>query len=179
MRRGEPFSPNETSGNSSIPGVARDEAGPSRLPPFVHNSSIESSLHNRILRLEQEDTIFLHENKKGEYWEEVKKTLNDATSQQEYNLLLDSENRYLQIREKRHSCYSLFCKILAKHPALAEYVDPYTLLYFFNEKREILESAHQSWEIEKMDNEELNFLDLVCQDLKRGPDSLYLREILS
>ena len=50
---------------------------------------------------------------------------------------------------------------------------------FFDEKREVLDT-HLEWSISEKDHQELHFLDVVGQDLKKnGPDSLYFLEILS
>lgn len=73
----EPFSETETEGTSENPKkrpkVAADKAGPSHQTTFSHNLSMESSLRNRIGRLEKEQSLFLNQNKKGDSWEEIKK----------------------------------------------------------------------------------------------------------
>lgn len=43
-----------------------------------------------------------------------------APSQREYNQILDFENRDLQIRELKHSCYTIYKQLLNEHPALLE-----------------------------------------------------------
>lgn len=106
--------------NSSIPRVAGDEAGPSHQRSFVQNVSLESSIRNRIVRLENQNSIFLLDKEKGSYWSEVKMALDQASSQREYNQVISFENRDLQIRELKHECYSLFQGVLSEHPGLAE-----------------------------------------------------------
>ncbi|KAK7405664.1 hypothetical protein VNO78_07249 [Psophocarpus tetragonolobus] len=58
----EPFSETEMEGTlarSSIPRVAGDEAGPSHQRSVVENASLESSMRNRIARLEQDNSPYL------------------------------------------------------------------------------------------------------------------------
>ena len=51
----EPFSETEMEGTSvNRPSVVWDEAGPSHQPSIVKNSSLESSIKNRILQLERD-----------------------------------------------------------------------------------------------------------------------------
>jgi len=76
--------------------------------PIIHNNSLESSIKNRIVALENANTIFLLDKERGVYWSEIKGALDQAPSQREYNQLLDFENRDLRIRELKHECYSLF-----------------------------------------------------------------------
>ena len=109
-----------TSGNPATPRVGRDEAGPSHPPAIVPNSSLETSLRNRIVSLENDQTLFLLDKKRGEYWSEIKNALDQAPDQREYNRLLDFENRDLQIRELQHKCYSMLKGVLSEHPDLAE-----------------------------------------------------------
>lgn len=77
-------------------------------------------MQSRIKSLERDQTLFLIDQEKGQYWSEVKKTLDQAPSQKEYTRFLEFENRDLQIRERKHECYSLFQRVLARYPALAE-----------------------------------------------------------
>ena len=42
------------------------------------------------------------------------------SAQREYTQVISFENRDLQIRELKHSCYSLFQGVLSEHPDLAE-----------------------------------------------------------
>ena len=181
----EPFSETEMQGtavNSSIPRVARDEAGPSYQAAIVHNSSLESSIRSRIRFLEEDSTIFLLDKETGEYWKEVKETLDQAPTQEEYRRLLEFENRDLQIRERKHACLSLFQQELSNHPALggnAAYNPKEALTDFFDQKRDELDKTHLEWSPEQRDKEEIEFIDRVEQDIReRGPDSHYITEIL-
>ena len=176
----EPFSETEMEGaskNDSI--LARDEAGPSRQPYIVHDLSLESSIKNRISSLENDNTIFLLDKERGEYWRGVKETLDQAPTQGAYASLLELENTDLQIRELKHACYSLFQEVLAEHPALSEnaaYSPEELFVDFFNEKRKELDTLLGLIQAER---EEIPFLDRVRRDIgERGPDSIYMREIL-
>ena len=73
--------------------------------PVTHNYSLESSMRNRIVALENSNTIFLLDKERGVYWSEIKTALDQAPSQIEYNRLIAFENRDPQIREDdfRHS----------------------------------------------------------------------------
>lgn len=170
-----------TSGNPATPRVERDEAGPSHQGSVVQNASLESSLRNRIVRLEQGNSPFLLDKGKGELWAHIKVQLDQAASQSEYNCLLDFESRDLQIRERRHDCLSLFQEVLSRHPDLAEEA-PYNpreaFVDFLDEKRDELDT-HIEWSPAERDRRELQFLDRVRKDIReRGPDSIYMRKAL-
>lgn len=178
----EPFSETEMEGTSvNPPSVARDEAGPSHQPSIVKNSSLESSIKNRILRLERDQTPFLLDKEKGEYWNNIQTALDQAPSQKEYNRLLEFENRDLQIRELKHECCSLFQQVLSENPALAEkaaYNPQEALIDFFDERRAELET-NPEWKVAEQDKRELPFLEEVCRDIREGgPNSIYMKIIL-
>jgi hypothetical protein len=116
----EPFPDTETSSPSSIPRGAGDEAGASHQTRKVENESWESSMRNRILRLERDNSPYLLDKAKGEYWADIKAGLSHASSLKEYNLLMEVENGDLEIREKKHHCFLRFKEVLAKNPDLAE-----------------------------------------------------------
>ena len=123
--------------NSSVPRVARDEAGPSHQAAIVHNRSLESSIRSRIRFLEDDKTIFLLGKEKGEYWNEIRGALEQAPSREEYTRLLEFENRDLRIWELKHSCFSQFQQVLSEQPALKENTDydpEEALIDFFNKK---------------------------------------------
>lgn len=92
----EPFSETEMEGtslNSAIPGVAHAEAGPSHQAHFViPNTSLEASMRNRVLALENANTPFLLDKQRGQYWSDIKADLDQALSQREYNVTLECEN---------------------------------------------------------------------------------------
>jgi hypothetical protein len=182
----EPFSETEmegTSGNSSIPRVARDEAGPSHPPTSIsRNLSLESSISSRIVRLYNANSIFLLDKDNREFWKDIKTALDQASSQSDYNCLLDFENRDLQIRELKHSCYSLFQQVLTEHPALAEnekWKNPdEAILSFFDETREELEKEEQL-NIADTDRAEVDIYKNIVKDIrKNGPQSYHLKSIL-
>ena len=182
----EPFSDTEmggTSARSSIPRVAGDEAGPSHQGSVVENASLESSMRNRIARLEQDNSPYLLDKAKGEYWAHIKQELDHASSQREYSQLLECENRDLLIRERKHESFRLFNRVLAQTPALADQA-PYNPQEvfddFLDERREALdrqakkpvgEKAHgQGVPLENRDREEIAFLEGLFLDLqRRGP----------
>jgi hypothetical protein len=116
----EPFSDTEegTSARHSIPRVG--EAGPSHQGSVVKNASLEASMRNRIVRLELDNSPYLLDKAKGEYWALVKQELDHASSQREYNLLLEFESRDLQIRERKLECLNLFNLVLSQNPPLAD-----------------------------------------------------------
>lgn len=182
----EPFSETEmegTSGNSSIPRVARDEAGPSHPPTGIsRNLSLESSLRNRIVRLENEGSIFLLEKEKKAYWNDIQTALDQAPSQKEYNRLLEFENRDLEIRERKHSCYSLFQEVLSRYPGLfdnSSYKNPdEAILTFFEDTREELE-AEEVLSPADTDKAEIEIYKKIVKDIaKKKKESYYVKKIL-
>jgi hypothetical protein len=96
------------------------EAGPSHQGSVVKNASLEASMRNRIVRLELDNSPYLLDKAKGEYWALVKQELDHASSQREYNLLLEFESRDLQIRERKLECLNLFNLVLSQNPPLAD-----------------------------------------------------------
>lgn len=166
--------------NPAIPAPAREPI-PLGQPSIVKNSSLESSIQNRIKMLENDNTIFLLDKERGGYWNYVTETLNQAPTQLEYNSLLECENWDLQIRERKHYCFSLFKQILLEHPALAEnaaYNPQEAFIDFFDERRDEL-NTHGDWSPKQKDLKELQFLDLVAHDLREfGPNSIYITRSL-
>lgn len=150
--------------------------------PVTHNFGYESSLRNRILALENDNSIFLLDKERGAYWAEVKKELDNCTSQKEYSRLLDFENRDLQIREMKHSSYSEFQQIISDHPALAEnaaYNPQEAFQDFLVEKRHELDREGGAPFLKEKDQRELSFLNLLCRDLRiHRQNSIYINIIL-
>ena len=130
--------------------------------------------------MENTNCIFLLDKDRGEYWAEVKNALDNCSSQKEYNRLLEFENRDLQIRELKHSCYSIFQQMLTDHPALAEnaaYTPNEAFIDFLNEKRNELDQ--KGGNILVKDQRELKFFNVLAHDLRRhGPNSAYIKIIL-
>jgi len=166
---GEPPAPdNQANGpgphgeNPAIPAPAPIPLGqPSIIRP---NMSFELSIRNRILNLENDNTIFLLYMERGGYWNFVRETLNQAPTQHEYNILLECENLDLQIRERKHLCFALFKQILLEHPALAEnaaYPPQEAFVDFFDERRNEL-NTHGDLSPKQKDLTELKFLDHVA-----------------
>ncbi|KAK7390579.1 hypothetical protein VNO78_25888 [Psophocarpus tetragonolobus] len=113
----EPFSERGMEGmlaSSLIPRVACDEAGPSHQRFVVENASLESSIRNRIARLEQDNNPYLLDKGRGVYWAQLKEEFQHVSSQREYSQLLDFESRDLEIQELKHECFSLFNRLLSQ-----------------------------------------------------------------
>lgn len=156
----EPFSETEMEGTSGS---------------VVRNESLESSMRNRIVRLEQDNSPYLLDKAKGEYWTQIKQELDHIHSQDEYNRRIEFENRDLQIRERKQECLRLFNHILAQHPPLedlAPYNPQEALNDFLDEHRqEVDKRVH--FEVQKGDREHIAFLEKLLSDLKNsGPDAV-------
>ncbi|KAL8234375.1 hypothetical protein R6Q59_020475 [Mikania micrantha] len=104
--------------------VGRDEAGPSHQgrdeagQGIVRNASLESSMRNRIIRLEQTNSPYLLDKGKDAYWAEIKMTLDHAPSQEEYNRVVTFENRDLLLRELKQEALHLFREVVKQNPPL-------------------------------------------------------------
>ncbi|KAL8265750.1 hypothetical protein R6Q59_003094 [Mikania micrantha] len=178
----EPFSETDMEVRSS---VAREEAGPSHQGRneagpsreiIVHNTSLESSMRNHIVRLEQDKSPYLLGKEKGAYWSEIKRALDHAPSQGEYNRLVSFENRDLQLRELKHEALRLFQEVLALNPPFADQA-PYNpkeaFQDFLSEQGDQLDRLHS--DVSEQDKLEIQFLALVKQGLKRDGPS-FIRE---
>lgn len=67
-------------GGSTIPRVGGDEAGPSHQGSVLSkNASLESSMQNRIAQLEQDNSPYLLDKAKGEYWAHIQNELDHAS----------------------------------------------------------------------------------------------------
>ncbi|GJT96671.1 NADH dehydrogenase subunit 5 [Tanacetum coccineum] len=71
-----------------------------------------------------DDSPYLLGKAKGTYWSDIRLMLEHAPSQNEYNRLLEFENKDLQIRELQHECFRLFEGFLKQNPPLSDQV-PY------------------------------------------------------
>ncbi|KAJ4978702.1 hypothetical protein NE237_009482 [Protea cynaroides] len=142
--------------------------------------SDEVSLKNRIKSLENQDCIFLMDKAKGEYWTEIKKCPGSKF-----------ENRDLQIRERKHSCFSLFQQVLSQEPDLAKnspYNPTKAFINFFSEKRDELDNGdkkkdelgrQKEFDSAGRDRKEIEFLGRVEQDIRKyRSDSIYIKQIL-
>ncbi|GJT18353.1 NADH dehydrogenase subunit 5 [Tanacetum coccineum] len=167
----------ETEGTSArSSGAARDEAGPPRQDYI--NRSFEASMRNRILRLEQDDSPYLLGKAKGTYWSDIRLMLEHAPSQNEYNRLLEFENKDLQIRELQHECFRLFEGFLKQNPPLSDQV-PYNpqeaFKDFLNEDYEKRDQRFPFFIFDR-DEKELDFLSNVRQRLKKEGPAYILAE---
>lgn len=150
--------------------------------PVTHNIAFESSMRNRIIAMENANSIFLLDKERGVYWSEIKTALDQAPSQEEYTRLLDFENRDLQIREKKHECYSLFIKVLSEHPNVLEnalYTSPTeAILSYFQNTREELETE-EVLSLADTDKAEITIYAKIVKDIRqKGPQSYYIKKIL-
>ncbi|KAD4982044.1 hypothetical protein E3N88_18715 [Mikania micrantha] len=101
---------------------------------------------------------------------EIKRALDHAPSQGEYNRLVSFENRDLQLRELKHEALRLFQEVLAQNPPLADQA-PYNpqeaFQDFLSEHGDQLDRLH--WDVSERDKLELQFLALVKQGGKAKP----------
>ena len=117
----EPSSETEmegTSVNSSIP-----MPYPKQGKPDLRTKDLWSKMRawkRPIAFKDSSGTRTLLDKAKGEYWENIKKELDHASSHREYNQLLDFESMdlQLQILELKHECLALFQQVLSRHPSL-------------------------------------------------------------
>lgn len=135
-----------------------------------------------FLLMSNSSSPFLLDKEKGHYWGEIKECLNNASEQKEYIRLLDFENRDLQIRERKHSCYEVFRGVLLRNPYLEEraaYSPEEAFCYFLNERRDALDISNPGSSPAEMDRLEILFLGQIEQDLiRRGDESLYIKQLL-
>lgn len=150
------------------------------------NVGLESSMRNRILRMENANSIFLLDKESGQYWSEIKAELTACSSQREYNQKLEFENRDLQIREMKTECYSLVREIVFNQPALmanSPYETPETAIQqFCDDTRADLEAEDQhrlGFHSGDTDRAELQIYKKVARDIcQNGPQSFYFKKIL-
>lgn len=185
----EPFSDTEMGGTSARSSIPGDEAGPSASTEVgvTPDASLESSLRQRIRRLENADSIFLLDKERGKFWAEIKAELTACSSQREYEEKLEFENRDLQIREIKTECYSLVRSIVFSQPALMEnspYETPDTAIWqFFESTRTELEAEKDPKKLGffygDVDRAEVQIYQKVAKDIRQnGPQSFYLKTIL-
>ncbi|KAI3668530.1 hypothetical protein L1987_88459 [Smallanthus sonchifolius] len=126
-----------------------------------NNFSLETSLRNRILRLNK--SPFLLGKTVEKYWSDIKLELAEAPSQKEYNRLTEFENRDLLIRELKHESLTLLNRMLTEYPTLREKA-PYNpeecLIDFLNEKEELT----PEWDPVKKDERNLALLKDLIKD---------------
>jgi hypothetical protein len=86
------------------------EPWPDEPGQVQRNLSQETSLRQRVLVFGNgnEESPFLMGKTSFAFFQEVEENLQSASTQKEYNWILDFENRDLQIRERKRECYLLF-----------------------------------------------------------------------
>ena len=124
--------------NFPLPEIVGQERGE---PFFIMTKFKYGGLYAQSNKKARKNSLFLLSKAKGEYWSEVKTTLHNCGSQKESYRLLYFENRDLQIRERKHSCFFLFQEILSRNRALrGDAANPTEdFMDFFSEKREVLD----------------------------------------
>lgn len=147
---------------------------------IIRNISFETSLRNRVIQLERGGgSPFLNQEEPGQFWAIIQNSLDQADSLWEYNRILEFENRDLQIRERRHSCYLKFNERLRSNPHLIEGAPYNPQSYFVDfllEKRENIDSHFSRLSPKERDQEELKGLEFIFQDLvQKDPHSLWER----
>ena len=104
----------------------------------------------------------------------------NSFSQMDYNRLLDFENRDLEIRERKQSCYRNWNLILGQEPSLSEnsaYNPKDMLIDFLEDKRTKLDEM--GGDVVVRDRREITFLTQLADDLQRhGRHSKYMKERL-
>ena len=151
--------------------------------PVTPNTAEETSLFNRIRRLERENCIFLLGKEPGLFWREsLKQPLDSFTTQKDYDGFIEFSKRDLEIRELKHSCYSRFLKIIENKADLVQNAacDPKSsFVYYLEEHRKELDSFEDELNVQERDKEEISFLLDFLKDLhKHGHQSYYVWEIL-
>ncbi|GJS94063.1 NADH dehydrogenase subunit 5 [Tanacetum coccineum] len=125
-----------------------------------------------------DDSPYLLGKAKGTYWSDIRLMLEHAPSQNEYNRLLEFENKDLQIRELQHECFRLFEGFLKQNPPLSDQV-PYNpqeaFKDFLNEDYEKRDQRFPFFIFDR-DEKELDFLSNVRQRLKKEGPAYILAE---
>ena len=150
--------------------------------PVTPNTAEETSLQNRIRRLEEDDSIFLLGKAPGLFWTDcIQSQLYSYSTQEEYSHYLEFSKRDLEIRELKNSSYSLFSFFLNFDPHLSEEApyNPRECFLDFLEEWDHEMSRIPGLTVEERQREEIEFLQEVFKDLrKHGPKSYYIFKIL-
>lgn len=165
----QPGSSSETGDNVIPPSPGE---GPSHQGSVVRNESLESSMRFRIVRLELDNSPYLLDKARGDYWAQIRHELDHVSSQRDSNSLLEFENRDLRIREQKHECFRLFNRVLSEHPYLAGQA-PYKPNEVFDDfLDELLDKQAKEPVVEK-DKKEIAFLEGLRMDLQNnGPNTI-------
>lgn len=182
-----------TQGDRTVSGYGQGEGGPVQRPAIIRNCSEEASLQSRIVSLEKRESPFLLGDRRGQYWSEVKKTLGSASTQREYNGLLDVESRDLLIREKRDAAGSLLKEQLARRPETVDQCIDYStdaaIRSFFDDQRKLFADSNPfpnggrladlAPYTKMLDSYELGLLDQLIRDVKeKGSHSRFFKELV-
>ena len=165
----QPGSSSETGDNVIPPSPGE---GPSHQGSVVRNESLESSMRFRIVRLELDNSPYLLDKARGDYWAQIRHELDHVSSQRDSNSLLEFENRDLRIREQKQECFRLFNRVLSEHPYLAGQA-PYKPNEVFDDfLDELLDKQAKEPVVEK-DKKEIAFLEGLRMDLQNnGPNTI-------
>ena len=153
--------------------------------PPTRNISLETSIRNRLRILQEKDSRFLLGMSAEEFWKrEVKDALAQRKTLNEYNVELDLQSAYLQIKERGHDLSERVLHIVQGDPNLQANApsDLRECIFHFCTDPEIFKNeneAHTGSSLAERNRMELSFLDKVVEDIKRhGPSSSYIRDIL-
>lgn len=100
---------------------AAPDAAPEAAPTVVaRNEGFEAALRTRVTLLERENSPFLPQDEKGEFWGSVLQNLSSAPDQREYHRRLEFESTDLLLREHKQCSLRVFTSILDQSPELKE-----------------------------------------------------------
>nr|CAD1835948.1 unnamed protein product [Ananas comosus var. bracteatus] len=165
-----------------VPDPQEGEAQAAPEPPrepnnLSRNRSLENSLLNRILRMEDGQSSLLL--KEEGNWKEVKDTLHSASTQGEYNALLDCESLDLQKRELRESCTKILKDLVQRHPHMLENCvessPEEAILSFLEKRREEFEAEFEPEEAysQTVDQVEIEYLLKLLKDVSGAEESSF------
>nr|GEZ43460.1 cytochrome c oxidase subunit II-like, transmembrane domain-containing protein [Tanacetum cinerariifolium] len=124
--------------------------GPSHSPSWKEDSFEinvlleESETEGTSAHSLGDDSPYLLGKAKGTYWSDIRLMLEHAPSQNEYNWLLESENKDLQICELQHECFRLFEGFLKQNPPLSDQEDSFEINVLLEESETEGTSARSS-----------------------------------
>ena len=148
---------------------------------IVRNQSQETSLRQRLNSFGKEESPFLLGQSKYDYWNEIQSTLGAASTQVDYNHLLDFENLDLEIRELKNQCFSLLKAELEQHSDLLsrciERNPEEGILSFLDDQREELEAELKAPDGRFVDSRSIDQLEI--HTLKKIRKDLLKKEGLS
>lgn len=179
-----PGSPQEVRG---IPNSSFELPLPERTKPIVQrNKSIESSLFQRVKNLENQNSLFLPQLEKGEFWTDIKIKFDSALTKEEYEFSLEFESWDLRIRELRQQCASILKGEIQNSNLFKKeeiYINPVEAIKdFFDEQRANLEEGLdpiETFDSHRIEKKEVEFLINLLKDLsKKKGASFFVDRIL-